>query len=907
MTLTIPSKTISSSLTHEVRLTPTATLCLDKIEESKTAPHLTGLQQIFAKDWREGWFHLAADKMTFDHELSLRFWQDIAKEYLTRLCHLPEEENFAPLEAPAPDHLSQWLLKAPPMNGGEYLSLSRLRLLWEQLNCWVEQASRASGGIHLFLQHRAPKWQQVGRVCFHLAENKKHSDRPFAFLATYATGFGSAGRLKHLPLKKALEQYSGENNHQALVKLLTPVQNAAERCPWVKNLVHTGGLYQPLAWSANKAYQFLTTVPQLEESGLSVRIPNWWKRRSRPQVAVTVGSHTQPTLGLNTMLDFNVEVALGDQNLSPEELEELCSTSEGIVYIRGQWVEVDSEKLRQALEHWKEVQEQAKNGEISFIDGMRLLAGAPSSLQQEEELESQNSWVKVSAGETLSELLQQLKDPSQLPTEEILETLNVTFRAYQQEGIKWMSLLSGLGLGACLADDMGLGKTLQVLALLVIEKKRNAEKRKYPSLLVIPASLLGNWRREAQRFTPSLKLLFVHPSETDSQTLLKLPTQFEHHLKGIDLVITTYSMVIRQDWLSKVDWNLLILDEAQAIKNSSAKQSRAVRNLKSRARIAMTGTPIENRLLDLWSLFDFLNPGLLGSSSRFKEYIKQLQTGSGQFEPLKKLVSPYILRRMKTDPKIISDLPEKIETPTYCQLTKQQAQYYQSTVNDLKKSLEIADSKNRRGIVLQVLLRLKQICNHPCQFSGVGEYHPSQSGKFMRLIQICEELASRQEKVLIFTQFSAIIEPLAECLSGVFGRSGLILHGKTPVKKRKELVETFQNENGPPFFVLSLKAGGTGLTLTAASHVIHIDRWWNPAVENQATDRAFRIGQKKNVQVHKFITQGTIEEEIDKIISSKKKLASDVLGTSDEIKITELANEELLNLVALDIDRSTIT
>lgn len=375
--------------------------------------------------------------------------------------------------------------------------------------------------------------------------------------------------------------------------------------------------------------------------------------------------------------------------------------------------------------------------------------------------------------------------------------------------------------------------------------------------------------------------------------------------EGVDLVVTTYSMIVRLEWLSKISWNHLILDEAQAIKNGGTKQTKAIKSMRSRARIALTGTPIENRLSDLWSLFDFLNPGLLGNDTRFKKYIKNLQEQAGQFDSLRKLVSPYILRRMKTDPKVISDLPEKIETPTYCRLTKLQAQHYQAVVNDLRAKLESVEPEKRRGLVLKSLLELKQICNHPCHYSGKGIYDPVQSGKFERLGQICEELASRQEKVLIFTQFSEIIAALEDYLSGIFGRNGLILHGGTPIKDRKKLVDAFQSDGGPPFFVLSLKAGGTGLTLTAASHVIHFDRWWNPAVENQATDRAFRIGQKKNVQVHTFITQGTVEEHIDAIIQSKKKLAHDILGTSDEVRITELGNQELLNLLTLDLDRAT--
>lgn len=886
---------MKSSTSQEIRLSPSGSLHFDSDQESS-------LSALFSNDWREGWFTLAAEKSPLNHHPSLRYWQEVASAYITELCHIPKEEQFSPIKTPSPEQLSEWILKAPPMAGAEYLTLGILRLLWEHLNLWIELASRKGDNIHNFLKERAPKWQQVGRVCFHLAENKKNENRPFAFLATFSTGFSASGKLKHLPLKKALEHYSGEKNQQALVKLLTPVQNAVDCCSWVKQLVEKGEIYQPLSWTANQAYQLLSSVPDLEESGLSVRIPNWWKQRSKPQVSVTIG--TQSSISVNAMLDFNVELAMGGKPLTKEELTELASATNGLAFIRGQWVEVDNDKLQEALNHWKHVQNQAKNGEISFIEGMRLLAGTSSTLQQDEKQKQQRPWINVSAGDTLATILRQLRDPSLISLVKNQKNLNATLRPYQEEGVNWLSLLSGLGLGACLADDMGLGKTLQILSLLSTQKEGGHKKNAAPSLLVVPASLLGNWKRESEKFTPSLNLSFIHPSETDKQTLLRIAQSPEQHLDNIDLVVTTYSMVIRQEWLSQISWDLFILDEAQAIKNSGTKQSRSVRAIKSRARIALTGTPIENRLSDLWSLFDFINPGLLGTSARFKEFVKILENGNEDFESLRKLVSPYILRRMKTDPKIISDLPTKIETPTYCQLTKKQVHCYQSAIDELKKSLKSVEPKKRRGIVLQTLLRLKQICNHPSQFNGEGDYLPSESGKFSRLSQICEELASRQEKVLIFTQFSEIIPHLEEHLSSIFKQQGLVLHGGTPIKKRKQLVEDFQSEDGPPFFILSLKAGGTGLTLTAATHVIHFDRWWNPAVENQATDRAFRIGQKKNVQVHKFITQGTVEEEIDKIIASKEKLANDVLSTTDEVKITELADNELLDLVALDLDRA---
>jgi superfamily II DNA or RNA helicase len=879
----------------EIRLAPSGILHLERGNE------IDSLQKTFKLDWRAGWFSLAASKLRVDTFPSLHFWQGLVEKFLTELCHLSAEEEFKYIDAPAADQLSEWIIKAPPMEGGEYLSLSSLRGLWDQLNKWISEQVQIHGNIHSFLEKKAPKWKQVGRVCFHLAENKKDPSRPFAFLATYSTSMSQEGKIKHLPLKKALEQYSGDNNRQALIKLLTPIRNAAVKCSWLNKMLDSGEVYQPSAWTSDKAHHFLCSLPALEESGLSVRVPNWWKKRSRPQVSVTLDTPQKSFLNLNAMLSFDVQIALGDEKLSKEELEELLKTPSGLAYMRGQWVEVDREKLEEALDHWNAIQKQCSDGEISFVEGMRLLAGAPSGLESGEISEDENQWVHVSAGNTLGKILQDLRDPSQMAPEQALASLNATLRPYQKEGVSWLSLLSGLGLGACLADDMGLGKTIQILSLLLVQK----ERRPGPSLLVVPASLLGNWRCEADRFTPSLKLAFVHPSESSTPELNAFAKDPAKAFKNIDFVITTYSMVSRQAWLTDVTWNLLVLDEAQAIKNSGTKQSRSIKKLKAHARIALTGTPIENRLSDLWSLFDFLNPGLLGSALRFKKYIKSIQESSGQFESLRRLINPYILRRMKTDPSIISDLPNKIETPSYCCLSKEQIHHYQSAVKQLKKDLEDGDEKARRAVVLQTLLRLKQICNHPSHFSGDHDYTPSHSGKFTRLTEICEELASRQEKVLIFTQFSEIIPHIAEHLSSIFGKPGLTLHGGTPIKHRKDLVERFQSEDGPPFFVLSLKAGGTGLTLTAASHVIHFDRWWNPAVENQATDRAFRIGQKKQVQVHKFITQGTVEEQIDAIISSKTKLANDVLGTSDEPAITELSDEELLNLVALDINRAS--
>ena len=863
------------------------------------------LGEAFAQDTAHGLLHLATVELESNLPAAFSFARDWGRAYLTQLCHRPETGNDAqPWFIPPPpvEERTAMALTAPPMRGAEYLNADVLEAWWLELDALVQQEVESAGkSVQKFLEKRNPLWRMVGRVTFHLAENKRDVEFPFAFLATYSSRLSAHGKLQHLPLERALREYGAAKNHAALLSLLQPIQQAAERIPWVKELTESGEMYQPLAWGPRDAYRFLQDVSALEASGLIVHVPDWWKatKPPRPVVNVKIGGNTKSKLGAEALLDFSVNVALDGETLSERELEMVLASSGGLVSLKGKWVELDRDKLAEALKHWKKVEREAEGGGISFFEGMRLLSGANLGGDAAATApETAREWVGISAGTQLEQILDEMHQSQNLG-EQAPPGLEATLRPYQQTGVHWLRFVTRLGLGACLADDMGLGKTIQVIALLLHLQAEQAQ-RPSASLLVVPASLIANWKAELSRFAPSLTASIVHPSESGSDL------NGLNAVAGNDLVITTYTMLCRLDWLRQREWKLVILDEAQAIKNSGIRQTRAAKELRAEGRIALTGTPIENRLSDLWSLFDFLNPGLLGSAKAFSSFVKQREVSKqNPYGPLRALVRPYILRRLKTDRRVIADLPEKTEVRAFCGLTKFQVALYEQAVRELAQKIAQADGIQRRGIVLTYLMRLKQICNHPSQQTGDGGYEPEHSGKFQRLGEICRELAERQEKALIFTQFREITAPLESFLGTIFGRSGLVLHGQTPVGKRQTMVEAFQREDGPPFFVLSLKAGGTGLNLTAASHVVHFDRWWNPAVENQATDRAFRIGQKRNVMVHKFVCRGTVEEKIDELIAQKIGLSQELLDDrGGEVLLTEMDNERLLQLVALDIHQA---
>jgi len=636
--------------------------------------------------------------------------------------------------------------------------------------------------------------------------------------------------------------------------------------------------------------EFLSSVaPLLGTAGFGVQLPSWWDRRKKLGLAVSartpvdglVGKATK--FGRDQLVEFQWQLALGEETLTEEEIAALAAAKAPLVRLRGQWVTVDTEQVRRGLEFLR----RTPTGRKTVAEILALAAGHPDDADTPLALTSvrADGWL----GDLLAGAAAQSLEPVEPPA-----GLTATLRPYQQRGLGWLAFLASLGLGCCLADDMGLGKTVQLLALEMLERERGAGAR--PTLLLCPVSLVGNWQREAARFTPGLRVYAHHGTARLTGDLLSA------RLADTDLVVTTYATATRDiDELAGHQWHRMVLDEAQAVKNSLSRSAKAVRRLTAGHRIALTGTPMENRLAELWSIMDSLNPGILGSAELFRTRYAIPIERHGQTQPaerLRAITRPYLLRRLKTDPAIIQDLPEKIEIKQYCRLTTEQASLYQSVVNDMMERIEHSAGIQRRGNVLAAMTKLKQVCNHPAQLLHDRSAVAARSGKVLRLEEILEEILAAGHRALCFTQFTEFAEMLLPHLAARFGQDVAYLHGGTPKKQRDEMVTRFQSGDGPPIFLLSLKAGGTGLNLTAANHVLHLDRWWNPAVENQATDRAFRIGQKRNVQVHKFVCTGTLEEKIDEMIEEKKALA-ELVVTDGEGWLTELSTGELRNVLAL--------
>lgn len=672
-------------------------------------------------------------------------------------------------------------------------------------------------------------------------------------------------------------------------KLLADLGKASRLFPPIEESLNTA-MPEAADLETQQAYKFLKeSAPLLSESGFGVLIPPWWNKgaaKTQLGIKLNVKPKREPKIGkgiftFDSIINYNWQLSLGGETISEEEFVHLSSLKEPLVRIRGQWVELKKDEIDAAIKFFR-----SKNsGEMTLSEAMKLSIGHDDS----------QTGLPIAGFEAhgkLSSLFEQLSGHKGIKQIKQPGSFIGELRPYQVKGFSWLAFLRQYGLGACLADDMGLGKTIQLLALLLKDKEEGIDM---PTLLICPTSVVGNWQREAKKFAPSLRVLVHHG-------INRRKKEFLENVQDYDLVISTYALTHRdEDVLARVEWNGVVLDEAQNIKNSSTKQSQAVRQLKAGYRVALTGTPVENRLSELWSIMEFLNPGYLGSAAGFRRVFSLPIERYNDKEAglrLRSIVTPFVLRRLKADSSIIKDLPDKIEIKEHCNLTREQATLYEAVVKDMLRKIEESEGIERKGAVLSALMRLKQVCNHPAHFLGDGSSLSERSGKLNRITEMLEEVLAEGDSVLIFTQFAEMGRMLMAHFQKVFGQEVLFLHGGVNQKQRDQMVMRFSENNCPRIFILSLKAGGVGLNLTRANHVFHFDRWWNPAVENQATDRAFRIGQTKNVLVHKFICDGTLEERIDEMIEVKKELAENIIGTG-EGWLTEMTTQQLKELFTL--------
>lgn len=689
--------------------------------------------------------------------------------------------------------------------------------------------------------------------------------------------------------RRELERHFGADFHK---KLLLNMGFAARIYPKIWDGLET---QQPSGFvlNLNEAFAFLReTAWILEDAGYMVIVPSWWTPEGRRRAKIRLKTSSSGAkaasgpgkghMSLESVIQYSYELSIGDEKVSREEWQELVNAKTPLVLFRGQWIELDRDKMKEMLEFWEK--------HASEQQGL--------TFQQLLKLESENGDSLVfDYDEALADMMDNLMDKSRFELVDEPAEFTGTLRPYQKRGVSWLDYLEQIGLNPCLADDMGLGKTVQVIALLVREHENS--KTALPTLLIAPTSVIGNWEREVQRFAPVLKT-FIHHGPKRIQDKKAFQKVCANH----NMIITSFALARRdQKLLHAMKWQRVIVDEAQNIKNPDAAQTKAIGKLQSDFRLALTGTPIENRLMDLWSIFNFLNPGYLGKQAWFKKYFEvpvQRDNNIAQSDTLKKLVEPFILRRVKTDKSIISELPDKVEHKQYCNLTKEQASLYEAVVQEVSREIDNTEGIQRKGLMLATLMKLKQICNHPMQFLQDGSaFTEERSHKLKRLKEMVEEVIENNESLLIFSQFREIGDAIQQYFRQTLHCNTYFIHGGTPRHKREQFIEAFQDEDSEPsVFVLSLKAGGVGITLTRANHVFHFDRWWNPAVEEQATDRAFRIGQKKNVFVHKFITIGTLEERIDAMLEEKKSLSSSIIG-ADESWLADLDNKTFKNLIQL--------
>jgi SNF2 family DNA or RNA helicase len=798
--------------------------------------------------------------------------------------------THAPITQGFEKTISESLIYQCLRSSGQPRSTTTALEQYQQWQTWRDRISRtqAEQPFHLYFKLQDPaNPEDAWELQFHVAPKSDPSLR--LALQDY-------WRMRS-PERKQVQKQMGAAFEQ---QLLMNLGYAARIYPAIWDGLETD---QPvgIALDLEAAFTFLKELAWvLENAGYKVIVPAWYTPQGRQRAKVRLkakgksltggGDKGKQYFSFDQLVEYQYDLAIGGERVDEQEWNQLVKAKTPLVQFRGQWLELDQDKMRQMLEFWKT--QQQDNPELSLVDFLKLTAADEESLELE-----------IDRSSSLSDMLGKLGDKSQLHPIENPQQLQGNLREYQKRGVSWLQYLEQLGLNGCLADDMGLGKTIQVIARLLQEREQAQAagvKNLPPTLLIAPTSVVGNWYHEIKKFAPQLQAAIHHGSDRSKDSKV-----FKQACRENDLLITSFALArLDAKLLGEIKWHRIVLDEAQNIKNPKASLTKAILKLNAPHRLALTGTPIENRLLDLWSIFNFLHPGYLGNQTQFRRNFElpiQKNNDLQQSTTLKKLVEPFILRRVKTDQSIIKDLPDKVEQKLFCNLTQEQALLYQAVVKDVETKINELEGIQRKGLILATLTKLKQICNHPRQFLQDGsDFTPERSHKLTRLSEMVEEVMQEGESLLIFTQFTELGLALEKYLRQTCHYNTYYLSGSTSRKKREQMITEFQDpETEPSIFVLSLKAGGVGITLTKANHVFHFDRWWNPAVEDQATDRAFRIGQKRNVFVHKFVAMGTLEERIDEMLEDKKKLAGAIVG-ADESWLTELDNEAFKKLIVLN-------
>lgn len=824
------------------------------------------------------------------------FWREWMKSMTTHWLLSLRVDPHARLVLPR-GILESWNRRARRIPEFRRLSIAFQRSMWKTFREGVLKTIAKSGQTvveHFEEFHHL--WPIVGELHLTIDRARGNPGFPFSVVVHYVDGLSTTATVSFSSIRGPI---LGESSVPGFGEYLFGVlEKAAEHSSILRRLLDSQEIFSPCGLIPRDAHELLLDLPALKKMGLLYyRVPTWWEQRKPPRLAsrTHLGGAAPSGSGMSGMLDVRTTYIVDEHELNEAEWCALVDESiNGLVKVRERWVELDRARVEGAMQAWRASEELRARGEVTFAEALTVLDSPPASNDdlQSGELEvppehfTPGPWLARARGAVRrQEILDEFA-----PGPDFYGVL----RPYQRAGVAWLAMLCELRVGALLADDMGLGKTVQVIAFLVGLRRRGDAG---PFLLVVPASLIGNWQGELEKFASAVPYTIAHRDFGDMDEAL-----------SADLVITSYATLRQRAALRERKWDLVVIDEAQMIKNSSTKLTRALKSLSARRRVALTGTPVENHPGDLWSLMDFLNPGVLGKATAFREQWRLARKDERAMENLRAKIHPFMLRRRKSDPEIALELPEKVEITAYCGLTETQAELYSQAIFAAQTRVKQAQGIQRDGVVLNVILQLKQICDHPTLYLGYGDFDPAISDKFLRLRRICEHIAASDEKALVFTQFSTLTGPIAEHLEKVFGRRGLIFDGKTPINRRADIVNEFQREDGPPFMVLTLQTGGFGLNLTAASHVIHFDLWWNPAREAQATDRVHRIGQTRKVVVHRLVCRGGIEDKIDQILQRKRAIAEELMTPDlESFQVTRMDDQEFFRLIDLDPVRARNT